>query len=310
MKWVTVKRIFRTGLLDFWRNGFISFASILIMVFTLFVIGLALFSGVVLNTTFRELQNKSNMSVSFVTDAPQDAVTQYKTSLEALPEVASVTYTSKEDVLANFRENNKDNQLTLQALDELGTNPFGAKLTIGAKDIYQYDTIANFLKEKSALDAGGSSVIDKISNFDPRYHAALVNLQNVTTSGKKIGLIVILIFVFITIAISFNTLRLAIYSSREEISVMQLVGAGKGYIRAPFIVEGILYGLIAGLVTLLLFYPLTWWLGGATAKFFGGVNVFSYYLANFPFFFLVIVGSGVILGAVASYLAVRRYLKV
>ncbi len=119
-----------------------------------------------------------------------------------------------------------------------------------------------------------------------------------------------MIFIATTIAISFNTLRLAIYSSREEISVMRLVGAGKGYIRAPFIVEGVLYGLIAGIVTLLFFYPLTWWMGKATASFFGGINVFNYYVTNFGFFFLVIVGSGIILGAVASYLAVRRYLHV
>ena len=84
----------------------------------------------------------------------------------------------------------------------------------------------------------------------------------------------------------------------------------KGYIRAPFIVEGTLYGLIAGIITLLLFYPLTWWLGNATERFFGGINVFNYYVANFPFFFLIIAGSGVVLGAVASYLAVRRYLKI
>jgi cell division transport system permease protein len=310
MRWVTVKRIFRAWFLDFWRNGFISFSSILMMTFTLFVIGLAMFSGVILATTVKELQDRSNMSVQFVTDAPVERIMEYKASLEALPEVASVQYISREEVLAKFRENNKDNQLNLQALDELGTNPFGANLTINAKDIYQYDAISNFLKEKSALDSEATPIIDKISNFDPRYHAALVRLQNITASAESVGLVVIAIFIIITIAISFNTLRLAIYSSRDEIHVMRLVGAGKGYIRSPFIVEGILYGLIAGVVTLLLFYPLTWWLGSETALFFGGINVFSYYISNFPFFFLVIVGSGVILGAVASYLAVRRYLKV
>src|SRR6185369_7817469 len=98
----------------------------------------------------------------------------------------------------------------------------------------------------------------------------------------------------------FNTLRLAIYSSREEIQVMRLVGAGQFFIRAPFMVEGVLYGLVAGVVTLLLFYPLTWWLGAATADFFGGVNVFSYYLSHFLLFFAAILGTGVVLGALAS----------
>jgi cell division protein FtsX len=75
-------------------------------------------------------------------------------------------------------------------------------------------------------------------------------------------------------------------------------------------IEGMLYGLVAGIITLLLFYPLTWWLGAATASFFGGVNVFQYYLSHFLMFFGVIVGTGVVLGAIASFLAVRRYLKI
>ncbi len=95
----------------------------------------------------------------------------------------------------------------------------------------------------------------------------------------------------------------------SEINVMQLVGAARSYIRAPFMVESVFYGIFAGLLTLILYYPLTYWMGSLTERFFGGVNVFSYYMAHFGYFFLVMVGSGVVLGAIASYLAVRRYLK-
>lgn len=310
MDWLSTKRVFRAGFLDFWRNGFVSFASVLMMIFTLFVIGLAMFSGVILNATFKELQDKSNMSVTFLTSAPDDRIRNLKTTLEALPEVSSITYATPDEVLADFRERFQDDQSTFQALTELGKNPFGGKFTIQAKDLSQYDSIANFLKGQAALATGETPIIDKINYFNPRYHEALVRLQYVTTSGKSIGLAILLIFVATTVAISFNTLRLAIYTSREEISVMQLVGAGRTYIRAPFMVEGVLYGLIAAVVTLLLLYPLTWWLGQATSTFFGGVNVFNYYLSHFPTFFGVIVGSGVLLGGVSSFLAVRRYLNI
>ena len=183
-------------------------------------------------------------------------------------------------------------------------------LNVRAKDISQYETIAAFLKGGEGLEAGQSHIIEKINYYDEQHRAAIDRLAHVTESAKWIGLVIILIFVGATVLISINTLRLAIYSSRDEISVMRLVGAGGGYIRAPFMVEGVLYGLIAGLITLMLFYPLTWWLGRATSEFFGGVNVFYYYLAHFPFFFLIIVGSGVLLGALASFLAVRRYMKI
>jgi cell division transport system permease protein len=311
MSWITIKRIFRAGFLDFWRNGFISFASVLMMVFTLFVIGLAIFTGVILNSTLQTFRDKADMNVYFTTDAPEDQILEIQKELQALPEVAQVTYMSRDDALAAFRELHQNDQLTLQALDQLGNNPLGAVLNVRAKDITQYDSIATFLQGKQqALAAGQTSIIDKINYFDEQHRNAIQKLASITDSAKWIGFIIITIFVLATIAISFNTLRLAIYSSRDEIHVMRLVGAAKGYIRAPFMVEGIMYGLIAGIITLLLFYPLTWWMGDSTQAFFGGVNVYSYYLHDFPFFFLIIVGSGVALGAVASFLAVRRYLRI
>ncbi len=310
MNWTTVKRIFRSGLLDFWRNGFVSLASILVMTVTLFVVGMTLFAGVILQTALNDLRDKADVSVYFTTNAPEDKILELQKSVNALPQVESTQYVSADDALANFRERHQNDQLTLQALQELGANPLGAVLNIKAKDISQYDAIAQFLEQQQALSTGNASIIDKINYFDAQHRQALERLQSITDSAGTLGLVIILILVAVTIAISFNTLRLAIYTSREEIQVMRLVGAGSFYIRAPFMVEGVLYGLISGLVTLILFYPLTYWLGSATADFFGGINVFSYYVSHFLQFFAIIVGTGVVLGAAASYLAVRRYLKI
>jgi cell division transport system permease protein len=309
MSWVTIKRIFRAGFLDFWRNAFVSFASILVMTVTLFVVGLTIFAGVMLNFTISELRNKVDVSVYFLTNTPEERILTLKSALEARPEVTSVGYISRDEALAQFRERYKDDQLALQALEELGQNPLEASLQIRAKDIAQYEAIAQFA-ESQDTESGTAASIDKISFYDAKYRVALDRLQDITNSAQRLGLIVIVILILTTIAISFNTLRLAIYSSREEIQVMRLVGAGQFFIRAPFMIEGMLYGLVAGVVTLLLFYPLTWWLGSATASFFGGVNIFTYYLENFLMFFGIIVGTGVVLGAIASYLAVRRYLKI
>ena len=310
MDWVTVKRIFRAGFLDFWRNGFVSLASILVMTVTLFVVGMTFFAGVILQSTLQELRDKADVSVYFTVDAPEDQIMQLQKSLQALPQVQSVTYISADDALAAFRELHQDDQLTLQALQELGDNPLGAELDIKAKDISQYDAISQFLEQQQSAQTGQPSIIDKINYFDAQHREALDRLQSITDSAGRLGFIIILVLVLITIAISFNTLRLAIYTSREEIQVMRLVGAGSFYIRAPFMVEGVLYGLISGVITLLVFYPLTYWLGESTENFFGGINVFSYYISHFLLFFAIILGTGVVLGAVSSYLAVRRYLKI
>ena len=310
MKWLTTKRIFRAGLLSFSRNAFVSFASVLVMTVTLFTVGITLFAGVILGSALQELRNKADVNVYFTQDAPEDRMLELKASLEALPEVAKVEYLSRDEALAQFRERHKNDQLTLSALDELGDNPLGAVLNVKAKDISQYESIAVFLKDQQSASTGGASIIDKINFYDAQHRAALERLQYITDSAKVLAEWIVAILILTTLAISFNTLRLAIYSSRDEIQVMRLVGAGSFYIRAPFMVEGVLYGLVAGLVTLLIFYPLTWWLGGATGNFFGGVNIFTYYMSHFFYFFLIIIGTGVLLGAVASFLAVRRYLKI
>ncbi len=310
MSLILIKRVIRAGLLSFSRNAFVSFASILVMTVTLFTVGTTIFAGVILGSALAELRDKADVNVYFTQDAPQDRILEMKASLEALPQVDNVEYLSREEALAQFRERHKNDQLTLQALEELGDNPLGAVLNVKAKDLSQYEAIASFLQDQQTDAQGASSIIDKINFYDEQHRAALDRLQRITDSSQRLGLIIIVLLIATTIAISFNTLRLAIYSSRDEIQVMRLVGAGSFYIRAPFMVEGVLYGLIAGIVTLLLFYPLTYWLGGATGNFFGGVNIFTYYLDHFMRFFGIIIGTGVALGVIASFLAVRRYLKI
>jgi cell division transport system permease protein len=91
---------------------------------------------------------------------------------------------------------------------------------------------------------------------------------------------------------------------------MRLVGANNKYIRGPFIISGILYGVVSAFITLILLYPATYWVASVTRTFFGGFDMFSYYLSNFGGIFGIIFGTGIILGTFSSYLAVRRYLRI
>ncbi|HXK31330.1 MAG TPA: permease-like cell division protein FtsX, partial [Candidatus Paceibacterota bacterium] len=187
MNWVTTKRIFRAGFLDFWRNGFVSLSAILMMIFTLFIIGVSVFTGVILQTTLSEFRSQADMNVYFTVDAQEQRIVELKSSLEALPEVKSVEYLSREEALAAFRERHQNDQLTLQALDELEDNPLGAVLNVEAKDITQYGAIAQFLQGQQALQAGEPSVIDKINYFDEAHRAAIDRLTAITDSSKLIG---------------------------------------------------------------------------------------------------------------------------
>lgn len=308
MLWTKVKRVTKAGFVNFWRNGFVSFASVLIMVVTLFVLGSVVFLGAVLESSLLQLQNKVDINVYFMTDAPESDILNLKTSLEALPEVSSVEYMTREDALADFRERHADDQTILGALEELDDNPLGAVFNIKAKETSQYEAVAEFLESGEALGAGDQTIIQKINYYDNKI--VIEKLSDIINSTERLGFALSLVLIFLSLIITFNTIRLAIYTAREEISVMRLVGASNRYVRAPFVVEGVMYGVTAAIIVLILFYPLTLWVGPMTERFFGSINVFDYYLSHFGQMFLIIIASGIVLGALSSYLAVRRYLKI
>jgi len=308
MIWINIKRITRAGFFSFWRNGFVSLASVLVMIITLSVIGSIIFLNALLTSTLTQLKDKVDVNVYFVTSASEDQVLAMQKTLEALPEVAAVTYSSREKELADFKDRHANNQLTLQALNELGDNPLGAVLNIKAKQPSQYEGIANYLDQRKNAADGSGNIIDKVNYSQNK--EAIDRLSKIIASAESLGSILTIVLVFISIIITFNTIRLAIFMAREEIAVMRLVGASRSYIRGPFVVSGILYGVAAGLLTLGIFYPITYWLGGVSTNFFIGVNVFDYYIANFPSICLVVIGSGIFIGAVSSFLAAQKYLKV
>lgn len=213
---------------------------------------------------------------------------------------------SRDQALADFRARHANDQLTIQALDELGENPLGAALEVRAKETSQYESIAKYLTQQQE-QGGASSPIEKVNFYQNK--TAIDRLSNIIDTSRKLGIAVAIVLGLATILIAFNTIRLAIYTSRDEIGVMNLVGASRWYVRGPFMIAGILYGVVAGVAVLLVLYPTTLWIGPASEKFLGSFNIFDYYTSEFPLIFLIVMGSGIALGALSSYLAVRRYLK-
>ncbi|MCD8508168.1 MAG: FtsX-like permease family protein [Candidatus Pacebacteria bacterium] len=144
-----------------------------------------------------------------------------------------------------------------------------------------------------------------------RQNEQVINrLNTLIRTTQSLGFFVSLFFIIISILISFNTIRLAIYNSREEIGIMRLVGAQNRYIRGPFVVEGLLYGVVSTVLTVLILIPVTLWLSKATTTFFGGLDLFAYYINNLFQIFLILLVVGMLLGMISSFIAVRRYLKV
>src|SRR5581483_2624040 len=306
--WTKVKRVIRSGFISFWRNGYVSLASVLVMTVTLSVVAALIFVGAMLQSTLQGIKDKVDVNVYFLTTAPEDQIFSLENSIKAQPEVLNVTYTSREQALNNFRAKHATDQLTLQALDELNDNPLGASLNIKAKDPSQYESIAQFVETKAAAISPSSSIIDKINYSENK--AAIDALNRIIDSANRIGLILMVFFILISILITFNTIRLAIYISREEIAVMRLVGASNMFIRGPFVTVGLMYGFVSAVITLVLLYPITFGFGPLTAKLGTGLNLFDYYIHHLWQISLVILGAGLILGAISSFLAVKKYLNI
>jgi len=304
--WTSFKRVVRAGFVGFWRNAFVSFSAVYVMTVTLFVVGASMMMVHLLEVSLKNIQNKVDINVYFNTNADIMQINALQNELESLPEVAEVTFTSREQALANFEARHEKDKLTIQAVEELNENPLGASLSIRAKETTKYSDIAAFINEQQTQKSE-TPLIDRVNYKDNE--AAIERLTNIIGMVEHSTLVALAVLVLAAVLITFNTVRLAIYTAREEILVMRLVGASNMYIRGPFMLQGVMYGVLAGVITLIILYLGALWLGPKTESFFEE-SLFTYFVNDFSYIARVIVGSGVVLGFVSSALAVSRYLRV
>ena len=310
----TLKRIIRSGFVGFWRNAFVNLTSVLVMTVALFMSATTIFSEHSLETALAELESKVDINVYFVTTADNDKILELKTSLEALPEVREVAYTSREDALIQFRERHKDDEVTIQALEELNENPLGASLSIRAKETSRYESIAKFLEDRRALESAEAPLIDRINFYQNKI--AISKLTDIIEEERSNNTLKTTVLLLVAAFVAFNTIRLVIHGSREEISVMRLVGASNFFISAPFVISGIMQGLVASLLVLTLLYPAIMYNESLfyPFPFFADAGIsamlFDFYVSDFSIIFAKVVGGGVLIGGVSSLIAIRRYLRV
>jgi len=306
MVMIELKRIIKAGFINFARSGVISWAAVLVVTITLSVITAIILLQAVLHFSLDQIKDKVDVTIYFNVNAEESKIISLKESLEKLPEVEKVSYFSANESLKLFRERHQNDYSTIAALDEISSNPLGGYLNVKAREVSQYESIANFLNGDNTLVLGSTSIVDKIN-----YHQNKIvidRLNNIISGAQKLGFLVTLILIIISIIITFNTIRLAIFISKEEIGVMRLVGASKMRVRGPFMVEGAIYGIIATIFTLIIFLPVTIYLGNNMTNFLG-INVYDYYISNLFQISVIVLLSGIFLGIVSSFIAIRKYIN-
>lgn len=307
-KIISTKRVLKSGFVSFLRNKTVSLSSVGILTTTLIIIGVFFFFRGIFDYSLNQVRNKVDIKIYFKLDAEDSQILDIKNRIKTLPEVQSIELVTAEQSLTDFQEKHSNDPVTLQALAELDTNPFGAMLTVFAKDTNSYDYISNTLSSESDFLGESYSAIDKINYFELK--PTIDRLNNMIRLFNSIGYWITLLFLVISSLIIFNTIRLSIFIYKEEIAVMKLVGASNMHIRGPFLVESSIYAVISSLLAMIFFFPTTFYLAKNTIDFFSGLDIFQYYLQNFFVLFLLLLIISLLLATFSSLLAIRRYLKI
>lgn len=300
---LTLNRIIKSGLINFWRNGWLSTATVLIMTVTLLAWTSIFLINVVLTSVLDILEQKVDISVYFNLDAKESDILALKSKLDHLEEVSSVEYISASQALEIFKKRHSDDEVLLKSVQELSDNPLEASLNVLAKDASQYGKVASFLGQNQF-----ESIISKINYAENK--VVIERLGNIISVLRQSGLAASLILALIAFLVAFNTVRLAIYSSREEITVMKLVGASNWFVRGPFIVEGILHGTMSSAMAFMIIIPGVAVLGPKLFNFLPEINLVNYLGDNFWQLLFFQTLGGVTLGVFSSWFAMRKYLKV
>lgn len=304
-KWLTFVRMCRYGVNNFTRNAWLTIAATAVMTITLLIIFVTVVAGNILKDSISEMQKRIDLTIYVRTNISVKDVDLIKTNLKKLSNTESVEYISPEkghDILARA---NKEDNTALRAIEE-STNRLPGSFNITLKNINDTSQLRKFVETDTVYLANRERKPSFVKKRDTIQR--LVDWSNV---GRRVGGVMSTIFVAISSLIIFNTIRMAIFSRKDEIEMMKLIGADKSFIRGPFVVEAIVYGFISGIIATVAGVIIIYMLKDSLVNF--GVVVIPTINLMINFAGLVVLAmvvSGGVIGTISALLATRRYLKI
>ena len=297
------KRIFEVGWLNFKRNSYVSFGTTGVMALVLLLFAGLMVVNYISSQIVAGLETKVDVSVYFKGEASEEEIMAVKTDLERQSAVKQVSYISKNQALDEFKERHAGDALIQESLAELSDNPLQASLNVRANDSTQYASIVNFVEGNKFRP-----IIDKINFYENE--AVIGRVQSISDGLRNWGLLATLVLAFIAVLVTFNTIRLTIYNQKQEIEIMRLVGGSAWHIKAPYLIEGAIYGVFAAVIATVVFYPAIWFISSKIGVLMPGISLIGYFGANAYQFIPLLLVAGVALGVISSSVAIRRFLKV
>lgn len=301
---ISFARVGKAALQDFVRNFWLSVVTTSILALALISVNILLVLNILAGVALDAVSERISISVYLKPSAGPDVVATMKTALISLPQVKEVTVTSADEALRKLQERHPDNEAIQKAVDELGRNPLGPSLAIKARSTEDYPSIL------ASLENPAYAPYVQEKNFDD--HRDLISrIRRISDKVERTAISVSALFAIISLLIVWNSIRITIYTHREEIGIMRLVGASAWFIRMPYVIEALLYSLLGTLVAAAVIFPVAGAVGPSIRNFFDGTqfDLLGFFQQNgwriFGIEFLIAAA----LTTITSGIAVGRYLK-
>jgi cell division transport system permease protein len=304
---ITQIRIVKAGIQNFVRNATLAVAAIAVMVITLTIILFSVIANATFANTIAQITDKIDISVYLKDDVTNDQKDKLMSDLRGIQNVKSVEYTSKDQALVNYKRDNQNNIDLLLAISQTD-NPLPATINVKPKDPNKIQQIKDYLE----TDAVKKLQSDETSYSGDRKEA-IDKISKATRFFRQAGIASVLVFALVSMLIIFNTIRMAIFNRRDELTIMRLLGASSWYIRGPFVVETILYGIFSAILSVTVVNVL--FAVSASAFDASSLGLLDIKYANNYFskhFWIILTAQlviGILIGAASSMVATRRYLK-
>ena len=297
-------RVLKFAWQDFFRNFWLSFVTLTILILAFFTVNLLIIFNLITQSAIKSIEDKIDINVYFKTDIEEDQVQNVQRYMESLNGVKDVEYVSKEDALASFKAKHEDNPKIIESLNEISENPLGASLIIKSDNTDNYEMILANLE-----DPQYDELIES-KDFDD-HRLVIAKITNITQRVNTGVAIIALIFVIIAVLIIFNAIRMAIYTHREEIIAMKLVGATNWFVRAPFLLQGIIFSVLSVLFTIIIIYPLLGFIQPYISLIIENqFNLIQHFNANFVIIFGLQLLGAIVINLISAFWAVNKYLRV
>ena len=289
------------------RNIGLAIAAMAVMVVTLTIVLFSIITNATFTNTIAQITNKIDISVFLKDSVTAPQTTQLIGQLDKLPNVKSVSYLTKAQALQQYEQQNTGNQQLLTAIGET-SNPLPATILIKPVNLNQIQDIKNFLVEPNI-----AAMQSDVPTYSGDRETAINKITHATDVLREIGIFAIIVFTLICALIIFNTIQMAIFNRRDEITIMRLLGASTTFIRGPFVVESAIYGILSAVISVLFINGAFIAASNALQASSLGLLDIGYANSYFDNHFFMLLGIqlmlGIVLGVVSSIIATRRYLK-